>query len=152
MVLLFLLFYTSWLHMDHWLQRSTSSSTSSTLLIVMDTVIQWFSEQQWEKRETYSSSGPKVGGKKRSKSYIYREMLPRDMYMNLLHWQERTKLTIPLMHHSGSALIKQEYRWLCARCWLQCGSIQRRIKHLKFKAVHGRGSVAWMASFGADSH
>lgn len=147
MVLLFLLFYTSWLHMDPWLQRSTSSSTSSTLLIVMDMMIQWTAVG-----ETYSSSGPKVGGKKRSKSYIYREMLPRDMYMNLLHWQERTKLTIPLMHHSGSALIKQEYHWLCARCWLQCGSIQRRIKHLKFKAVHGRGSVAWIASFGAGSH
>lgn len=149
MVLLFLLFYTCWRHMDPWLQRSTSSSTSSTLLIVMDMVIQWTAvgeqrniQQQWSKGR----------GKKRSKSYIYREMLPRDMYMNLLHWQEWTKLTIPLMHHSGSALIKQEYRWLCARCWLQCGSIQRRIKHLKFKAVHGRGSVAWMASFGADSH
>lgn len=32
-----------------------------------------------KKRETYSSIGPKIGGKNHSESYNYREMLPRDM-------------------------------------------------------------------------
>lgn len=77
MVLLFLLFDTSWVHMDHWLQSSIDSSTSSTLLIVMDMVIQWTAvgeqrniQKQWLKDR----------GKKHKESYISREMLPRDMY------------------------------------------------------------------------